>query len=70
MLTCCVCGRRGRYPDLEAQSEQRSADGRGWDPLYGCTDSRACYARLMAQVDADSTTPRTALPASTAVQGA
>jgi hypothetical protein len=68
MNVCCVCGKRGTYPDITAQSEQRGPDGRGWEPLYGCADLDACFARLMTHVHA--ATPRTAPPALSAVRGA
>ena len=64
MKACCVCGYTG--PDLEPAGKQRGEGGRGWVQTYGCTNVYACLTRAGIR---DTTTPQTAQPASTAVQG-
>ena len=69
MNTCCSCGTRGSCPHLTAQSEQVSADRTGFDPLFACTNARACEARVMA-LDADYKTLRAVQLGGTAARSA
>jgi len=67
MNVCCACGHKGSWPEVIAQSEQRSANGRGWDALFACADYRACERRILVLMHEE--TPQTAQLGGTAVRG-